>query len=55
MMEEMKSIKENWVQELVERPLGYCPISLKWVFKVKRDKHRNIIKHNVWLITQCFI
>ena len=38
MMEEMKAIEKNETWQLIGLPLGYCPISLKWVYKVKWDE-----------------
>lgn len=55
MMEEMKSIEENSTWELVEPPPGCRPIGLKWVFKVKRDEHGNIVKHKVRLVARGFV
>ena len=45
MLEEMKAIEENETWQLVDPPLGCRPISLKWVYKVKRDEHGAIVKH----------
>ena len=45
MLEEMKAIKENEIWRLVDLPLGCRPISLKWVYKVKRDEFGAIVKH----------
>ena len=38
----------NW--QLVDPPPGCRPISLKWVYKVKRDEHGTIVKHKARLI-----
>ena len=38
MLEEMKAIEENETWELIDPPLGCHSISLKWVYKVKRDE-----------------
>ena len=45
MLEEMKEIEENKTWELVDPPLGCRPISLKWVYKVKRGERGAIVKH----------
>ena len=37
MLEEMKTIEENETWQLIDPPPGCRPISLKWVYKVKRD------------------
>ena len=41
----MKAIEENETWQLVDPPPGYRPISLKWVYKVKRDELGAIVKH----------
>ena len=40
----MKAIEENETWELVDPPPGCRPIGLKWVYKVKRDEHGDIVK-----------
>ena len=55
MLEEMKTIEENETWQLVEPPPGCRPISLKWVYKVKRDELGAIVKHKTRLIAQDFV
>ena len=55
MLEEMKAIEENKTWELVDPPLGCCPIGLKWVYKVKRDEHDAIVKDKVCLVARGFV
>ena len=50
MLEEMKAIEENETWQLVDPPPGCRPISLKWVYKVKRDELGAIVKHKACLI-----
>ena len=50
MLEEMKAIEENETWQLVDPPPGCRPISLKWVYKVKRDKNGAIVKHKACLV-----
>lgn len=45
MLEEMVSIEENHTWSLVDLPKGHWAIGLKWVFKLKRDEHGEVIKH----------
>jgi len=45
MLEKMKAIEGNETWQLVDPPPGCRPISLKWVYKVKRDEHGAIVKH----------
>ena len=55
MVEETKAIEENKTWELVDPPLGCCPISLKWVYKVKRDELGAIVKHKTRLVARGFV
>ena len=55
MLEEMKVIEENETWQLIDPPLGCRPISLKWVYKVKRDELGAIVKHNACLIARGFV
>jgi len=55
MLEEMRSIKANQTWELVDPPAGCRPIGLKWVFKVKKDEHGDVVKHKAWLVARGFI
>ena len=55
MLEEMKAIEENKTWELVDPPPGCRPIGMKWVYKIKRDKHGAIVKHKARLIARGFI
>ena len=54
MLEDIKVIEENETWELVDPPPGYRSISLKWVYKVKRDEHGTIVKHKAHLIARGF-
>ena len=55
MLEEMKAIEENETWELIDPPLGCRPISLKWVYKVKRDEQGAIVKHKARLVARGFV
>ncbi|RVW79277.1 Retrovirus-related Pol polyprotein from transposon TNT 1-94 [Vitis vinifera] len=44
MKDEMKSMKDNGVWDLVEFPEGVKPIGCKWIFKAKRDSKGNIVR-----------
>ena len=55
MLEEMKAIEDNGTWELVDPPVGYMPIGLKWVYKVKRDEHGAIVKYKAQLIACGFV
>jgi len=34
---------------------GHRPITLKWVFKLKKDELGTVIKHKAWLVARGFI
>ena len=55
MLEEMKAIEENETWQLVDPPPGCHLISLKWVYKVKRDEHGAVVKHKARLVTRGFV
>jgi hypothetical protein len=55
MVDELKAIKENGTWELVPCPAGHRPIGLKWVFKVKRDEHGEIVRHKARLVTKGYV
>ena len=42
MKDEMKSMDQNKVQDLIELPEGYKKVGSKWVFKTKHDSKGNI-------------
>jgi hypothetical protein len=45
MKAEMDAVEKNRTWELADLPRGHRAITLKWVFKLKRDKVGAIIKH----------
>jgi hypothetical protein len=55
MMEELSSIKENKTWSLVDLPRGHKAISLKWVFKLKHDEQRRVVKHKARLIAKGYV
>ena len=55
MLEEMKAIKENETWQLIDPLPGCRPISLKWVYKVKRDELGAIVKHKARLVARGFV
>jgi hypothetical protein len=54
MNEEMKSMKDNDVWELVKLPEGVKPIGCKWIFKTKRDSQGNIERYKARLVAKGF-
>ena len=52
MRDEMQSMSNNNVWELVDLPKGYKPIGCKWVFKTKRDNKGNVERYKAWLVAK---
>jgi len=52
---EMDVIKNNHTWELVDLPHGHRVITLKWVFKLKRDEVGAIVKHKARLVARGFV
>jgi hypothetical protein len=55
MQSEMDKIEKNHTWELVDLPRGHHVITLKWVFKLKRDEAGVIIKHKAHLVARDFM
>jgi hypothetical protein len=49
MKQELESV-ENRTWELVDLPADHRPISLKWVFKLKKDEKGLVTKHKARLV-----
>jgi hypothetical protein len=47
---EMDAVKQNRTWELADLPRGHRAITLKWVFKLKRDEAGTIVKHKARLV-----
>ena len=54
MKDEMKSIKDNEVWDLVEFPKGVKPIGCEWIFKTKNDSKGNIERYKTRLVAKGF-
>jgi Reverse transcriptase (RNA-dependent DNA polymerase). len=52
MSEEIKSLEEHDVWDLVEKPKDRKIIGTKWVFKLKRDEHGNPVRYKARLVAQ---
>ncbi|KAL6323738.1 hypothetical protein AAG906_002206 [Vitis piasezkii] len=55
MKDEMKSMKDNGVWDLVELLEGVKSIGCKWIFKTKRDSKGNIVRYKARLVAKEFI
>lgn len=49
---EIDSIEKNGTWNLTELPAGQKVISLKWIFKLKKDAAGNVVKHKACLIAK---
>jgi hypothetical protein len=50
MIDELESMKENIVWDLVDLPNGAKPVGCKWVFKTKLDPKGNVERYKAnWL------
>ncbi|CAJ2653575.1 unnamed protein product [Trifolium pratense] len=54
MKDEMKSMTDNDVWDLVKLPEGKKPIGCKWIFKTKRDSKGNIERYKAHLVAKGF-
>jgi hypothetical protein len=55
MRSEMDAVEKNRTWELVDLPRGHNAITLKWVFKLKRDEADTIVKHKARLVARGFM
>nr|AAG60200.1 putative gag-pol polyprotein [Oryza sativa Japonica Group] len=55
MQSEMDAVQENRTWELADLPRGHRAITLKWVFKLKRDEAGAIVKHKARLVARGFV
>ncbi|KAL8154922.1 hypothetical protein AgCh_000326 [Apium graveolens] len=49
---EIDAIEKNNTWKLVELPSGQKPIKLKWVYKLKRDRNGEVVKHKARLVAR---
>ncbi|RDY14606.1 hypothetical protein CR513_00304, partial [Mucuna pruriens] len=54
MKDEMKSMQDNDIWDLVELPEGVKPIGCKWIFKTKKDSKGNIERYKTRLVAKDF-
>ena len=54
MKDELKSMAQNCVWDLVELLEGCKRVGCKWVFKTKRDSHGNIERYKARLVAKGF-
>ena len=52
---EMDAVEKNRTWELADLPRGHRAITLKWVYKLKRDEAGAIVKHKARLVARGFV
>jgi hypothetical protein len=55
MQEEIDSVKRNQTWELADMPQGHHAITLKLVYKLKRNEAGEIVKHKARLVACGFV
>jgi hypothetical protein len=55
MQSEMDTVEKNCTWELADLPRGHSAITIKWVFKLKRDEVGAIVKHKARLVARGFV
>jgi hypothetical protein len=55
MKTEMDAVEKNRTLELADLPRSHRAITLKWVFKLKRDEAGVVIKHKARLVARGFV
>jgi hypothetical protein len=51
----MDAVERNRTWELADLPAGHSAITLKWVYKLKKDEARVVIKHKARLVARGFV
>ena len=54
MKDEMKSMQDNAVWNLIELPKDVKPVACKWKFKTKRDSKGNVERYKAPLVAKGF-
>jgi hypothetical protein len=55
MQSEMDAVEKNCTWKLADLPRCHSAITLKWVFKLKRDEAGAIVKHKARLVARDFV
>jgi hypothetical protein len=51
----MDAVEQNRTWELADLPTAHHAITLKWVYKLKKDEVRTVIKYKARLVARAFI
>jgi hypothetical protein len=52
---EMDAVERNWTWELTDLPTSHRVVTLKWVYKLKKDEVGAVIKHKACLVARGFV
>lgn len=55
MKTEIEAIEKNKTWVLTELPPGRKPISLKWVYKIKKETNGDVVKYKARLVARGFV
>jgi hypothetical protein len=55
MQQEMDSIEHNRMWEIIDLSSGHRPITLKWVFKLNKNKVGEVVKQKASLVAHGFV
>jgi hypothetical protein len=55
MQQEIDAVERNQTWELADLPTGHRAITLKWVYKLKKDEAGAVIKNKACLVARGFI
>jgi hypothetical protein len=55
MQEEIDSVKRNQTWELADLPRDHRAVTLKWVYKLKRNEAVEVVKHKARLVARGFV
>lgn len=55
MRTELEAIEKNKTWVLTDLPVGRKPISLKWVYKIKKDTNGEIVKYKAILVARGYV
>ena len=55
MKQELQAVEKNKMWELVQLPAGHHLISLKWVYKLKKDEKGMVTRHKARLVARGFV
>jgi hypothetical protein len=55
MQQEMDAVEQNWMWELADLPTDHRAITLRWFYKLKKDKAGEVLNHKARLVACEFV